>query len=362
MVTFSEACRGGRASVMAEEIRSHKTSLTWDAYHLGRGVLVLATDDDMLRLRFQQKFAECACPVETDSNSPQVRCEIRTDYPLGRSLVSFSELEPLDSVGFALCLFPDGEYVECFSYDDDDGWRRLALSSTPATPVLAIRAGEILVDHHEGWQGMVARYAVSNVLRLQKDLIFLHAASVAIGKSGVLISGAKGAGKTTLSLTLASQGHGFLGDEYAALCTDSSELIPVRASASIRHGPCTAELREYFGKHECEQAVNLDGTERVWIRVSDIFPEAQPHSVPLTHLFFLRRFSTRPYAEPFTPQSRHLSLFSPLAATLWDVSAGHRAVEFLRLLAKARCFYLDVGGTPDDTADLIETTVEESWV
>jgi hypothetical protein len=66
--------------------------------------------------------------------------------------------------------------------------------------------------------------------------------------------------------------------------------------------------------------------------------------------------------EPIVPQARHLSLLSPLAPSLWEASPGHRAIEFLKLLANAQCFYLDVGGSPDDTADLVEKTVEESWV
>jgi hypothetical protein len=33
-------------------------------------------------------------------------------------------------------------------------------------------------------------------------------------------------------------------------------------------------------------------------------------------------------------------------------------LEFLRIFSRARCFYVDVGGTPDETAALIEQTVE----
>jgi hypothetical protein len=360
MVGSDEACWQGNLSAAVEEIERQGGSQRSDAYQLARAVLVLACDDETFRLRFQKKFAECVCPPEVSLDYPHIRCEIQTNFPAGVSLVSFSNPELLDPVAFALSLFPDREYVQILP--GDDGWQLLASRSNPSTPILAFRGNNVLVDRHQSWQMIVAQYAVSNAMRLQKDVLFFHAASLALRESGLMISGAKGAGKTTLSLTLASRGHGFLGDEYAALRADSAEIIPMRTSASVRNGPRTPKLDQFFTEHECESEVSVDGTGRVRARVSDIFPAARPRSVCLTHAFFLRRFSSRPRVEPIMPQARHLSLLSPLAPSLWEASPGHRAIEFLKLLANAHCFYLDVGGSPDDTADLVEKTVEESWV
>ncbi|MHB8653639.1 MAG: hypothetical protein ACYDA9_07155 [Terriglobia bacterium] len=360
MVTSYQACWERNPSATADDIKSQEGPRQSDAYRLARAVLVLACDDEAFRFRFQEKFAECAYPPEARINYPQIRCEIRTHFPVGISLVSFSDPELLDPVAFALSLFPDGEYVQVLAGDDE--WQLLASRSNPSTPVLAFRGNEILVDRSHSWQAIIAQYAVSNVMRLQEDVLFFHAASLALRESGVMISGAKGAGKTTLSLTLASRGHGFLGDEYAALCAQSGEMIPMRTSAPVRNGPRTPKLQQYFTEHECESEVSVDGTRRVRARVSDIFPEARPRYARLTHVFFLRQFSTDPRVEAITPQARHLSLLSPLAPSLWETSPGHRAIEFLKLLANAQCFYLDVGGSPDETADLVEKTVEESWV
>jgi SpoVK/Ycf46/Vps4 family AAA+-type ATPase len=52
-------------------------------------------------------------------------------------------------------------------------------------------------------------------VRKRLESAALHAGTVELGGQGVLISGAKGAGKSTLTLTLANEGARYLGDEIA---------------------------------------------------------------------------------------------------------------------------------------------------
>ena len=94
-----------------------------------------------------------------------------------------------------------------------------------------------------------------------------------------------------------------------------------------------------------------------------MFPRAAAQVVPLTDIFFLRGFSARPGAEPFVRHSGELPPASPLLASVWAHPPAERALYLLRTLGKARWWHLDVGGSPEETADMIEETVkEEIWV
>jgi energy-coupling factor transporter ATP-binding protein EcfA2 len=199
-------------------------------------------------------------------------------------------------------------------------------------------------------------------MMIQRDVLFFHAASLAIGGKGVLIFGPKGAGKTTISLALAGRDHSFLGDEYAAVSASDFELLPFRRTASIREGPRTEQVDEYLAAHDCQVENNLDGTTRRRACVGEIFPGATPRSAFLTHAFFLSGFASRPGLRRFQPGIESLHLLAPLLCTVWGVPASVRALSFLRLLSRARCYQLEAGGHPDETAALVEQTVEESGI
>jgi hypothetical protein len=191
----------------------------------------------------------------------------------------------------------------------------------------------------------------------------LHAASVGVAGKGVLLSGAKGAGKSTLALSFACRGYAFLGDEWAAISALSGELLPLRRAASIRPSPHPDGLDEYLRKQSCHVETLTDGTQRVRTRVGLAFPSAAAQVVPLTDIFFLRGFSARPGVEPFARHSGGLPPVSPLLASVWGHPPAERALYMLRTLGRARWWHLDLGGSPEETADMIEETVkEEIWV
>jgi len=235
----------------------------------------------------------------------------------------------------------------------------LAVPEAPREPVIAFGPSMILVTRGQPWQHLVAMYTISNAFRMHPDTLVFHAASVAINGKGVLLFGDKGAGKTTLSLCLASRGHSFLGDEWGAVSASRGELLPMRSLSSIRQGPRAKRVDEYLQKHTCRTNTLADGTTRVRAGVAAMFPEAAARVVPLTHAFFLRRFAARPKVERFARERAELLRASPLLATVSGQPSGRLAIKLLRTLGKARLFNLDVGGSPEETADLIEKTMKE---
>jgi hypothetical protein len=236
----------------------------------------------------------------------------------------------------------------------------LAPSNPPSEPVFAFGPSTILISRSHPWQHLLAMYAISNAFRLQPNTLVIHAASVAINGNGVLLFGDKGAGKTTLSLCLASRGHAFLGDEWGAV--SSGELLPMRSLSSIRQGPRAKRVDEYLREHSCQADMLPDGSTRVRARVGEMFPGSSARAVPLNHVFFLRGFTARPTVTQFARDGTELLRVSPLLATVCGCSSGRLSLELLRTLGKACLWNLDVGGSPEETADLIEETLKEgTW-
>ena len=331
--------------------------LTARYYKIARAGLRLTCDDIEFADRFHFLFAECASS-QIGLEGLQVFCvELTTNRASNTSLISFSGNNGLDSCSFILKLFPE-RHLRILPDANAGEWRYLAECDSPE-PVIAVGPGQLLIDRNYSWQAVVAEFAVSNVMRLQPDVRFFHAATVGIGKQGVLIVGPKGSGKTTLALALASRSHAFLGEEYAAVCVKTGALLPFRRAVSIRHGPRAARVEARLQNMNSRSEKAMDGLQRVRVSVRDVFPDAAPRPVELSHCFFLRGFQQEPAVAEFTPGEMTLPMLQPLLASLWSQRPGMLMLEFLRILSRARCFHLDVGGTPDEVAELIERVVED---
>jgi len=198
-------------------------------------------------------------------------------------------------------------------------------------------------------------------LRQQPGMAFFHGATLALGDRGLLLAGAKGAGKSTLSLALAARGHAFLSDEIAAIRIEDRVMRPFARAASIRLGPQAGAVTRFLDRNSVDREILPDGTARMRVPVSSMFPAAVARDVRLSHVFFLGLISSKPCATPFEFSLKDLSVLTPLHPTVARTSPGERTMMFLKLFSRVHCYMLTPGGTPDETADLIEAMVEEKW-
>jgi len=240
-------------------------------------------------------------------------------------------------------------------------WQLFAHKSDPSRAVVAACGSRLVFDRATPWQTTIAHYFLSHVMRLQTGIFFFHGATVSIGDNGVLLSGSKGAGKSTLSLALAARGHGFLGDEIACIDRNSGLVLPFPRAVSIRHGPQAQAVLAYLTTNRVDSEILPDGSSRMRTPVSKMFPAAAARQVPLTHAFFMNPLAQVPSVEPIAFSLEHLPLLAPLHATVTAIAPGERTIGLLRLFSRIRCYMLAPGGTPDQTAELIENIVESKW-
>jgi hypothetical protein len=313
-------------------------------YCIGRLKLAVHSVDDAFTVRFRWLYRECMIDP-TDDPDVELRVEHEPSHP--HLLAITLTPAPEDGAQFLAELFTDRDLVPPLDALEDG---------------INFQNGVLLVRRDFPWQQVVATFAISHTLRLQSDLLVFHAAAVGIGNRGVVLMGAKGSGKTTLSLALACRGHSFLADEWAVLSSDNLELLPLRRSVSIRPGPHCAGVQNYLSAAHVDTAVLADGSIRVRVPAGAIFPRAVARPVPLTDVFFVRGFGERPGIAHFQPNGDSLPPLTPVISTLWKHEPARRAFQLLKAISAANCFELQPGGSPDDTADAIEKVVKEmAW-
>jgi hypothetical protein len=330
---------------------------TW--YRFAEGWLSLKSDDAPLLRRFQEIYPEGSGPFGGDSANPVVDCEVRVHPDAPVAVVRFADPEPLDSFAFCQALFPDRGYVE--GPPGAGGWRTIASRQDELKPQVALSENLALVDRRQTWQPFIANYAVNRVLRLQRDMLFFHAGSIGIDGRGLMMVGPKASGKTTTSMTLASRGHSFLGDEMAAVNRATKAMLPFRRAVSIRKGPRAQRLDDHLSDHSYPEQTFPDGGQRVLVNVSDVFPDARPAPTTLTTVLFLQSFEERPRAVPFAFGLEHFQMLSPLACSMWGKAAGARMMDLTRLLRGVSCYFVHPG-QPEQTADLVEEIVSGRFV
>ena len=330
-----------------------------DWYRLGDGFFSLQSEHASFRDRFERLFGGCRELPTPEHDLPVVSCTISIPDPGDLSYIRFADPASLDIVKFAVALFGARG---CRELPGSAARNRVfGLATQRSEVLLTDRDDSLVASNHQSWEWLVGNIAVHRLVRLQSGVVVLHGASVSIGGAGLLLVGPKGSGKTTVSLALAARGHGFLGDEMAALRLRSFELVPVRRTTSIRSGVRSSRIDAALRMADLPPERFPDGVPRVRARIEQLFPANTAGPVPLSAIVFLRGLGTTPRLEPFMAGREHLKFLTPLPSTLWTLSPAERAMRLLGILPRARCYWLDVG-EPEATADLLEHTVDAAWV
>jgi hypothetical protein len=325
-------------------------------YRFGSGFLRLTAHDPLLDERFADLYGECAVEAAEADPASTVGCVVRLHDERPLAMVSFEDPEPLNATGLYQLLFEEWGFR--MHGAEQAGWWTLAFNLEPDLPLAAGSSQHFLFDSNQIWQPLAGQLALNRVLMLQRRSLFFHAAALSIGGAGVILAGGKGQGKTTLSLALAARGHGWLGDEVAAVSTGSWSLLPFRRSASIRRGPASAAVADRLAAGKYPEEKHPDGSLRTRVRIGELFPDAAAGEVPLKALFVLLGRETPARVERIAPRREHLVRLPILRCTMWEMPVARRFLALTRTLASVALFHLHPGD-PDESADLIERTMEE---
>lgn len=242
---------------------------------------------------------------------------------------------------------PDCPYAEM---GEMAGWTVLSLKNDDQ-PSLAFRGHVLLVAKRDGWQDTAVSVLARGLFGKYTDAILFHAASVVIGGRGVMIAGASHSGKSTTSLTLASRGHQFFGDDTAWYRPSTRELLDFRRPVGVREGPRAAAIDAAAGA-VAATAVKWEDSLRIPIGQL-VHQEDERSAAPVAALFFLCGFERAPRAVPIRPSRAEIARLEPMPFSILNVGAARRMFELARLFSSISVYDLYLG-KPEDSAILIE--------
>jgi hypothetical protein len=325
-----------------------------DWYRIVDSLVGIESQDLRFQSRFRQLYGEFLCsPPRIVDRVEQIHCRVQVSDGASTELVTITTPEKVEMVDFILDLYRDRGYVEM--HDGPADWRSVGLARS-GQPLLISKGAQLLVDTAQPWQPLIATCVMNLAMRVQSELLFFHAATVGIGGAGVLMTGDKGAGKSTLSMALGAQGHEFFGDEVAAVRWQTLELAPFRRAVSVRPGPQAPRVEKILGQTAYFSEKFPDGTIRRRAEASKLFPRKVADSLPLRWVFFLRSFEDRPRAEAFVPRANDLRLLAPLPCTFLGASPAVTMMRVAKILSQVNCYFLHPG-LPEETARLVEGIV-----
>ena len=329
--------------------------LSQQAFRVGDAIVEVDADDVALRQRFDEIYGECAVavPAAEERTLPTVR--LTTRETRGQVHATFDGAPPIAIGPFIDAIFP-GRGFETATVNGAQVVR-VRMPGNGGDATFSADGATMDAGSTSDWRPLVANVAVARAIAMQQALLFFHAASARVHGRALIACGPKQSGKTTLGLALGVRGHGLYGDELAALRLDSGELVAVRRSLSVREGVASVRAAEALARLHAVRERYPDGEWRTRTSVTSVTGDGPPPPAPLSAIFLLRRFASRPSADLVPPSPAVVAALTPLGASMWGRAPGALLMTMLRQLARTRIFQLDAG-PPDDTAALVEHLME----
>lgn len=152
----------------------------------------------------------------------------------------------------------------------------------------------------------------------QRGIISFHAGSFVYGGRGVLVTGATGAGKTSLTLAFALNGAGFLTDDLTPVVFRGGRplIMPLHRRVKIR--PDTARMP---GIDQSRLTDAERGTGKLYL---DVPPVTGEHTIDMILKIETGDVAVTTFAEP-TPAERFALLRSEVCS--WEMLAGMPETE-----------------------------------
>jgi hypothetical protein len=232
-----------------------------------------------------------------------------------------------------------------------DGRRALALEGE-SQPLFVFHGGDCRFRKSGRWRRVLSHFLYLRMLRLRSDLLFFHAASLAIDGRGVLLVGPKGSGKTTLSSSVAIRGHEFLGDETAAYRAADGAILPMRRPISVKPGVRSRDVDASLAAH----ALSPDEDGILHVPSRTLFARAA-HEAKLHAVVFLEGFAAAPSITKISAGRDELSAMQPIRSSSLDDAPSRHVFAMIRLLGSLNCYRLRAAD-PDETARLLIEVIQ----
>jgi hypothetical protein len=335
-------------------------------FHLGELCLQLASEPVSFLDAFRAQWADCVVPAPL-AGLRAIRCRAREVAGTSLLVLSFegSDLpDPLDASATPMRMMRRHmRYTE--QSGPAPGWRMLADRDDPGRVLAAGRDGCLVIDVEEAPAEFAIHAVIAVAQGAQPGVLFLHAASFAIGGAGAVLIGFSESGKSTTAVALGVRGHVIYGDDMAAIRARSGELLPFRRTFRLRPGPAEPSLGARLRTVPHAFTTDPGGAPRTLVRAGTLFTARPAEAIPLRFAIVLDGFSDQPRLSAFRPDIGSLEALKGCVCGSvpgWGRSAGRDLMKFLTVvdvLSKLSCHRLRLG-TPEASAAAIESLMLEA--
>jgi hypothetical protein len=190
----------------------------------------------------------------------------------------------------------------------------------------------------------------------RRGLFGIHAGGLVIDGRAILLAGASGAGKTTLTLALLRAGFGFMGDDTLFLSPDERGLRIQAFPDEVDVTPGTAQLFPELGLPGSEACSHPEHKRPVRAEIAyglDVAWEARPGIL----IFPRVAHADHSVLTPMGPQEALVELAPNVLLT--DPRAAQAHFDAIAELARSsRCYRLETGRDLEAVAQVIRSLVE----